>query len=215
MRIATCQLESVTRLQQRRPLSKVEFPMKNQEKDDAYEKRSWIETAHWTPEGKMFIPAMAFKKSVETAAKRNPRKYSGQRTYTKHFLSGMMVMDDLVLDITREDIIPCWLYLPSQPGRATGGRVWKCMPTVHHWSGTAKFVISEDIITPDIFELYLAEAGMQVGVGVWRPENGGLNGRYLCNEISWEENVDIDKFKNILVEASSIDRLQEQSMQSA
>jgi len=191
-------------MQQRRPISLAEYPKLSGETADEYERRIWPEVAHWTsnkPDAKMFIPAMSFKKSVATAAKRTPIKIPGQRnaTYTKFFVSDVMVMADVVLSNTRRsEVEGAWVYVPGQPGSGGGSKVWKCFPQAQSWNAAVDFAISEDIITKEVFELYLKKAGASVGIGVWRPEVGGLNGRFMPTKFEWREDVQEDQFlKNL------------------
>ena len=42
-------------------------------------------------------------------------------------------------------------------------------------------------LTKDIFEKTVRDAGMYIGVGMHRPENGGYKGRFDVVKIKWEK----------------------------
>jgi hypothetical protein len=71
--------------------------------------------------------------------------------------------------------------------RGDGKRVNRTFPQVPNWKGTATFVILDDTVTKPVFERHLKEAGRFVGIGRFRPENGGLNGRFEPTEFSYED----------------------------
>jgi hypothetical protein len=48
-------------------------------------------------------------------------------------------------------------------------------------------VIFDDTITKEVFERHLTEAGRFVGIGRFRPENGGIYGRFTAGPFSWSE----------------------------
>jgi hypothetical protein len=56
------------------------------------------------------------------------------------------------------------------------------------WSATFDVIILDPIISEDIFREMLTMAGMFIGVGRFRPEKGGTNGRFKIEEIKWQDN---------------------------
>jgi len=151
------------------------------ESPDAREKRTWSERASYDlATRKMFIPGIAFKKALETAASFLNMKIQGQRnaTWKKHFLAGVQVFESLSLPVTVEDVAGSWVYVPSDGKRGGGTRVMRCFPTVPQWEGDVKFTILDDLITEEIFLTHLQAAGNFTGVGVFRPEKGGSHGRF-------------------------------------
>ena len=185
MRVAIASIEGVSTYSQNKCHDK---PKKNKEIDKDYEERTWKGRAHINEDGYMFIPPMAFKNCLSEAAKylsiQVPGK--GKTTYTKHFEAGILVVDPLVLSVKEEDIEAEWVYVPSDGQRGGKKRVWKCFPVVHEWGGEVIFHILDDIITPDVFEKHLDEAGKIIGIGRFRPRNNGLYGRFKVNEVIWE-----------------------------
>jgi hypothetical protein len=188
--IATCLLKSNSPYSPSRIYTHDDgMEMKPKEGHDAYEKRTWREKGHYDKEGRLVIPAIKFKKSLEEAAmylgERIPGK--GTSTYAKHFLAGVMVFKDLPLGIKKADV-KCWKGMQNSDGKRGGGkRVLRFYPTVDSWQGVAEFHIVDSTITREVFERTLRCAGSLVGIGRWRPRNGGLNGRFSVEKVSWAE----------------------------
>jgi len=163
-------------------------PKLAREKPDDYEERCWRERLHVTPEGKAAIPGMAFKLALEAAARFRGEKIKGRgnQTYAKRFVSGVLVLEDLALAIKAGDVRGVRLFVPADGVRGSGKRVWKTFPTIDEWGGTVVFTILDDeVIDNEAFESHIAEAGNFIGVGRWRPQNGGLNGRFLVRGVKW------------------------------
>lgn len=154
-------------------------PLEKESKGD-YERRTWRERLHVTEEGFVYIPQMSFKNCLSEAAKylgiQIPGK--GKSTYTKHFEAGVLVLDPLVLDIRKTDVLGETLFVPADGVRGSGKRVEKCFPVIREWSGDVTFHILDETITPDVFRKHLEEAGKFIGIGRFRPRNNGFYGRF-------------------------------------
>jgi hypothetical protein len=169
---------------------------------DEYEKRTWPQKAHIDDEGYIFIHALAFKKCIAEAAKymslQIPGK--GKSTYTKHFQSGVLVLENIRIEgkngfIKASDVgekgsgyAGETLFVPADGVAGSGKRVHRTFPVVAApWSCTVEFVIVDDIITQDVFERHLTPAGSLIGVGAFRVRNGGIWGRFKGEVINWVE----------------------------
>lgn len=186
MRIATATLRSVAPYSQSRYH---DVPKLDKENPEDYEMRTWRDRLSSTEDGRVFIPPMAFKKSLETAARflSMQIKGRGKATYTKHFKAGVLVTDGLVLPVKKEEVAGEVFFVPAD-GKAGGGkRVKRKFPVIHDWSGGVTFYILDETITPDVFEAHLKEAGNFIGIGRFRPENGGFYGRYAVDNVVWSE----------------------------
>lgn len=160
---------------------------KQNETPGEFEKRAWRERMHTTDNGQIFIPPMAFKWSLDGAAallgKRVPGR--GQKQYRSIFQSGVLVTEGLVLPIKAEDVPGEWLWMNADGRRGSGTRVQRCYGRIDKWSGKVAFHILNDAITEEVFEEHLIAAGKFVGIGRFRPANGGYYGRFLVDEVQW------------------------------
>ncbi len=174
-------------------------PKLNKEGSAEYEERTWIEKAHWKKvDGKelMTIPGMAIKQAIEEAAKRLGTPAPGKTaksTMTKYFKSGLMIFNDPVLNITREDVNREECFIPSSS--AGNNRVTKYFPIVETTEEnmptfTVDFVILDDIITKSTFEEHLRYAGRYIGIGRFRIGNGGPYGRFEIENINFNNIVE-------------------------
>lgn len=165
-------------------------PKLNKELPADYEARTWPEKLHVDKEGYVIIPGTQFANSLREAAKylslQVPGK--GKSTYTKHFDAGVMVTDNVKLPIKKTDCQSISVFVPSDGKPGGGKRVIKNFPIIQEWEGEVTFHIVDDIITADVFEQVLKASGQLVGIGVWRPRNRGLYGRFEIADMKWIEN---------------------------
>jgi len=184
MATATVRLRSVSPYSQGKHY---EVPKLDKESAADYEARTWRERLHYDESGEVFIPPMAFKNCLAEAAKylsvRIPGK--GKATYTKHFESGVLVVDPVYLGMKKDDVQGIWLFVPSDGKRGSGSRVNKCFPVIPHWEATVVFHVLDETITKDVFRKHLEEAGKFIGIGVFRPRRNGYYGRFEIVEFEW------------------------------
>lgn len=188
MRTVTVELESIAPYSQskKQDMGHPELARQKEEPWDAYEERVWRDKAHFTDDGKVFIPQFAFKQAIDAASKYLGKiAGKGNATWTKHFVGGVVVSDSIVLNMKREDLVPVWINANADGKRGSGKRVARCFPVVPKWSGSIKCVVLADEITKEAFQQALELAGSLVGVGRFRPENGGNNGRFVVKSIKW------------------------------
>ena len=186
MKVAKVKLESTCSYRQSRFY---ETEKKSQEQPNEFEKRTWRDKCHTNGDGNIIIPAIQFKNCVMEAAKYANIKIPGQAkaTYTKHFRSGFMITSDIKLPIKKEDVEGIWQMHPANPGSMSNTRVTKCHPIIPEWKGTVTFHILDDIITEEVFAKVLKTAGNFIGIGMFRPANGGMHGRFRVTDIDWQE----------------------------
>jgi len=156
---------------------------------DAYERRTWRNKLHAMPDGRIFIPPMAFKNCLSEAAKylgmQIPGK--GKSTFTKHFEAGVLVTEPLVLPTKAADAEGLWLLVPASGRRGDGKRVQKCFPFISEWSGNVTFLILDETITEAVFKYHLDQAGKFIGIGYFRPRNNGFWGRFALDKLTWSK----------------------------
>lgn len=183
----------VVKLSSVSPYSQARFhntPKLEKESNDDHEKRTWRERLNVNEQGYVYIPGGAFKNCLSECAKylgmQIPGK--GKNQYTKHFVSGIMVPEPIVLPIKKEKVGGEWYHVPSDGRRGGTKRVMKCFPVIPSWSGELLFHILDDTITEDVFKYHLAQAGSFIGIGRWRPANNGMYGRFkIDGEIVFED----------------------------
>lgn len=184
MRKARCKLKSMS------PYSQSKYIGEKKTRDEThneFEKRSWRLRCHWNEGGKLFIPPMSFKNCLSEAAKYKSIQIpgKGKSTYTKHFEAGILVVNPMELEITHETVQHEWLHVPSDGRRGGTTRVEKCFPLIPSWSGTAEFLILDEIINDEVFAEHLSDAGSFIGIGRFRPRNNGFYGRFSVQSIDW------------------------------
>jgi hypothetical protein len=159
----------------------------NRETGEEYEERTWREKCHVDSAGYITIPPMAFKQGLDRAAQmlglQIPGK--GKTTYTKFFLSGVMCIDPLTLPEKAETVRGERIHANVDGKRGSGKRVFRTFPCIDEWRGNVTFHVIADEITQDVFERVLAQSGSFVGIGRFRPENGGYFGRFKIEKVEW------------------------------
>lgn len=186
MKKCICKLKSVS------PYSQSRYLQEKKSRDEThqeFEKRMWIERAHWHASGCLQIPPMSFKLALSEAAKYKSIQIpgKGKSTYTKHCESGILVVEPLLLkNITRENIDHEWLHVPSDGRRGGTTRVEKCFPLVHEWSGTVEYLVLDEILTEDVMRMFIADSGAFIGIGRFRPRNNGFYGRFELVDMKFE-----------------------------
>jgi hypothetical protein len=186
MNTATAHLKSLSPYSQSAYL---QTPKLEKETAKDYEARVWRDRCHALPDGRIFIPPMAFKNCLSEAAKylgvQIPGK--GKSTYTKHFEAGVLVTDALVLPDMKDTVAGEWLLMNSDGIPGSGKRVERCYPKIESWEGNIIFHVLDPQITESVFRQHLEEAGRFIGIGRFRPRNRGYYGRFEVVNLSWEE----------------------------
>ena len=167
----------------------VTVDMKDKESKADYEKRTWREKAHYDQDGQVFIPAMAFANSLKQAAKylSLPIQGKGKSTYTKNFEAGTLVVENVPIGININDMLCDKVFVPSDGIKGSGKRVLKYFPKVLQWEATVDYLIMDNIITESVFRTALECSGNLIGIGVFRPRNGGYFGRFEITDLQWKE----------------------------
>lgn len=162
-----------------------------------YDCRTWRERAHYTDDTHdCFIPGIQFCNSLKAAAKfisselQIPGK--GKARYTKNFEAGVMVVGNVMLGVKKEELLHETKLVPADGRRGGTTRVPKNFPIIPKWSGIVKYILLDDTIPKDKFELVLSVSGNLIGIGRWRPINWGDYGRFKINRINWEDGVVVE-----------------------
>lgn len=186
MKVCKATIKSVTPFSASR---QHDLPKLEKERADEYEARTWREKLRFDASGNAFAPAIAFKMALDSAAKflsiQVPGK--GKATFTKHFLSGVLCASDLPLGVTRDTVGSVTISANADGVRGSGKRVKRTFPLVPEWGGELEFYVLDDTISKDIFERVLKETGRFIGIGQYRPQQGGTNGRFEVVKTAWSE----------------------------
>jgi hypothetical protein len=187
MKKATVTLRSLT------PITFGKFhqtPKLNKELHEDYERRTWREKTHYDPKKlEVYIPgimiANCIRESAKFMSKQIPGK--GKATYTKHFDSGIFIKDNISIHPNKEQLTDfSAVHVPSDGQRGGTKRVIRYFPRFESWEGTFEIIVGDDIITADVMEEVLNNAGSLIGMGTWRPRNRGNNGRFELVKMSFE-----------------------------
>lgn len=189
MKTATVKLKSASPYSQSRLYSEAEVPKLEKESHADRDLRCWRFHQHYDPKtGEVFIPPMALKNALMEAAQYLGEKIPGKRnaTWTKHFMAGVLCADPVPLGVNKDktqcESFPCH----ADGKRGSGTRVTRTFPVIREWSGTATFLIFDETITEQAFRHHLEEAGKFIGIGRFRPRNGGFYGRFAIESMTWE-----------------------------
>jgi hypothetical protein len=186
MKTITLKLNSLSPYSQSRYHGTEKLP---KELSDAYEKRTWKEKGHWNKNGNMIIQPMMLANCIKESAKylSLPIAGKGKSTYTKHFEAGILVTEQIILATTKDTVHENTVFCNADGKKGSGTRVMRSFPTALEWDGTATVYILDDIITQDIFEQVANTAGNLIGLGQFRPRNGGYFGRFKAEILDWQE----------------------------
>jgi hypothetical protein len=165
----------------------------DRESHDDYDIRTYLEKCTTNADGQVCIPSMALKQCIDTAAYKLGHKVPNRRgaTFKNFFASGFFCNEDVPIAngkaLKKADAGMITINAHANGMRGSGTRVKRRFPEFHNWSGIAEFTIVDDIITREVFEDHLKAAGMIVGIGRYRPENGGKNGRFRATKFEWND----------------------------
>lgn len=177
MKTASVLVEGISPYSQARYHNTEKLP-KELNKD--YEARTWRNRLHINDDGYVFIPPMSFKLCLGDAARFTSLQIpgKGKSTYTKHFASGVLIAEALILPTKAEDVCGDWVLVPSDGMRGGTKRVEKRFPVIKEWGGEINIYILDELITKDVLQEHLTIAGSFIGIGRWRPQKEGIYGRF-------------------------------------
>jgi hypothetical protein len=163
---------------------------KTGEGHDAYEERTWRERMHVDGDGKVFIPPNAIKLCLSDCARYLSEAVpgKGKATYTKHFEAGVLVTDPMPLEVKAAEVAGQRQFVPSDGKKGGGKRVWKTFPVLQQWQTNGILYLLDPVLVdkPDKVKEYLGHAGKFIGLGWFRPRNGGYFGRFKVSKFKTE-----------------------------
>ena len=188
--IAHCHIVGITPLSQSRQHGDEKLPS---EDPGAYDERTWrsklnVGTAAGKPT--VVIPAHGMQQAIAAAAKYSKTRIPGKgtATWTAKFVAGIALLEDPPLGIDPASVASVTISANADGVRGSGKRVPRRFPVMPQWESTFDVHILDPIITEEIFTETITIAGLFIGVGRFRPEKGGTNGRFSVERITWSDN---------------------------
>ena len=172
--------------------ARVMEPMKDRESHEAFDERTWRLKCTVNDDGVVSIPAMGLKQALDNAAYKLGVKVPGRRSNFRGFFeSGVMCEANAPIHngkpLKPEDAILTIINANADGKRGSGKRVLRRFPTFNNYQAEPTFIITDDIVSKEIFETHMKSAGIICGIGRFRPEKGGVNGRFKVLKFVWEE----------------------------
>ena len=161
------------------------------ESHEDYDIRTWRSKLNLSSDGSsVVIPAHAVHQAIAAAAKYSKRQIPGQgkATWTAKFNSGIALLSDPDLGIDPTSVKSVQISANADGVRGSGKRVPRLFPIMNEWSTTFEIYILDPIITEEVFREMVEIAGMFIGLGRFRPEKGGTNGRFVIDKLTWQDN---------------------------
>lgn len=159
-----------------------------------YDQRTYLNRLH-IYENQVSIPTAGMHQSIVAAAKYSKRQIPGQgkATWTAKFQSGIQMASKLLLTrdgkpIGKDNVSMIDVYANADGVRGSGKRVMRRFPQIDvGWECTFDVVVLDPIITQEIMQEFVTLAGTFIGVGQYRPCNGGDNGRFQLVKTIWKD----------------------------
>lgn len=188
--VATLTLASLTPYSQSRQHDE---PKLEKESHGDYDLRTWrSKLSVATRDGRPTVvaPAHGFQQCLAAAAKYSKRQIpsQGKATWTAKFTAGIALLDDPDLGIDPATVQAITISANADGVRGSGKRVPRRFPMIPEWRSTFDVYVLDPIITQDVFREMVELAGMFIGIGRFRPEKGGTNGRFRIESLAWADN---------------------------
>lgn len=158
-----------------------------------YDRRTWrkkLNTAVRNGRETVVIPAHGIMQAFTAAARYSKRKIPGARggTWTAKFQSGIAILEDPALGIDPESVQSIVISANADGVRGSGKRVPRIFPMMPVWQTSFEVLILDPVITEEVFAEMVKISGLFIGLGRFRPEKGGTNGRFALTALAWEDN---------------------------
>ena len=150
--------------------------------------RVWKQQAHVGPDGdSVVILAFSLHQALIGGAKKGRLKPVAAKKLVEvlhaRLLTGIMISDDAQTDMKLSAAIPQTFSCHSTGKRGPGTRVDRTFPVWMSWSATFDVWLLDETLTKEDIAEALRWAGVANGLGRYRPENGGSNGRFVVEGI--------------------------------
>lgn len=186
--IATVTLAGISPLSQSRQHNE---PKLEGEGHEDYDIRTWQSKMNVDRKsGNVVIPAHGMHQALVAAAKYSGEQIPGQgkKTWTAKFTTGIALLADIDTGLRPDEAQEITISANADGVRGSGRRVPRRFPIFYDWQANFEVMILDPIITESQFRKMLELAGMFIGVGRFRPEKGGMNGRWRVEKLDWKDN---------------------------
>jgi hypothetical protein len=181
--VATVTLASMSPYSQSRPHQE---PAYENESPEDYDKRTWRSHLH-VENGFVVLPGKAIYTAICDGAQYSMRKIAGNFSWTKKFESGIVIFENPSLGIRPEDVGFYDAYCSTTGKRGGfGPRVMRRYPMIPEWETTFDIHVIDPVLTEEIVTEMIGMGGLYKGIGRYRPENRGTNGRFCLKSIVWQ-----------------------------
>lgn len=158
-----------------------------------YDSRTWrskLSTAERNGKSTVVIPAHGVHQCIVAGAKYSKRQIPGQgkATWTAKFTSGIALLEDPALGIDPLSVKSVTLSQNADGIRGSPKRVMRTFPIIPEWHAKFDVYILDPIITQELFREMVELAGIYIGLGRFRPEKGGHQGRFRLDKLEWADN---------------------------
>jgi hypothetical protein len=165
------------------------------ETHEQLKERTWKEKAAVDGDNMLCIPAEAVRRSLIFAGSWLSMKLTGNKTFTKRFMSGMMCNKPMFQVIKNGSPIHfneldksgyrLDLFVPPDGKKGGKSRVWRAFPRIlPSWEVKAEFLVTDDAIDLQALEAHVRSAGLHDGIGSMRIGQGGPNGMWDAKDVS-------------------------------
>lgn len=166
---------------------------KNKEAPDAYDARIWRHKMSVSEDGStVVIPAHGMHQCLADASSYVGERIAGKgmKTWAQKFRAGVSIIADIPLNIDPADVQAVKVICHSQGRRGPGARVVRRFPQIPSWSATFDILVLDLEIDEKQMRSTIEAAGLFVGIGRFRPQNTGTNGRFALRDMTWRDRID-------------------------
>lgn len=190
MLILHCTIEGIAPYSQSQMLT--EKKGKNEGYDE-FETRIWRSKAHVGPDGDaIVIPGHAVQQMLVLGAQKGRLQPKAARSaregLANRLVTGIAIQGDATTDMRLSDAICVAINAHSTGKRGSGTRVVRKFPQwPNPWTAEFDIIVLDESLTEEDVTAALQVAGLVAGLGRFRPENMGMNGRFRVLNVQASE----------------------------
>lgn len=165
------------------PKAMLEPQKKTREKMKVYDPEIEAEKgAYRTSKGELYVPAEALKASILRATLF--RKAEGKKISLKPLVAAGVLIQPLqiILNKQKYEIDLRTVVIQRQ-------RIVRARPLINDWAIKFNIIYDENLISSDVIQTCLEDAGLRIGLLDFRPEKGGSFGTFKITKFEVEEDA--------------------------